>query len=197
MGHATEFAVDRRGRCGDRPRRRHRGFGGDLYPRPARSGFSHESVPRRLRRLRRPERRGVPEQRGRALDRRQSRRSEQHDRRLAAGPLVERRFPRPARRRHDDRRRELDDRERLQDVALYRRDRRERRRVPACHRPVGDVRADRDRLPAEPVVQRRVAAVHDVRLRPRASRLEVDERRPDLERPGRRQARHGADRVQR
>ena len=71
-------------------RRRNRSFGGDLYTRPARSGFRHEPVPRRLRRLRRPERRGVPEQRGRALDRRQSRRSEQHDRRLAAGSLVER-----------------------------------------------------------------------------------------------------------
>ena len=197
MGHATELAVDRRGRCGDRPRFRHRGFGGDLYPRPARSGFRHEPVPRRLRRLRGPERTGVSEQRGRALDRRQSRQSEQHDRRLAAGSLVERGFPRPSRGRDDERRRELDDRERPQDVALYGRDRSERRRLPACHRPLGDLRADRYRLPAEPVVQRRGAAVHGVRLRPRASRLEVDERRPDLERTGHGHQGHGADGVQR
>ena len=122
---------------------------------------------------------------------------EQHRRDLAAGPLVERRLSRPRRRRQRERRRELDACHDPEDDRLHGRHGRKRRRLPAGDRPVGLVRAERDRLPVEPLVQRRRAAVHDVRLRPCSPGEQVDERRADVERSGRRQARHGADGVQR
>ena len=121
----------------------------------------------------------------------------EHRRDLAAGPLVERRRPRARRWRQRQRRHELDSCHEPEDDRVHRGHGGKRGRLSAGDRPVGLVRADGDRLPVEPVVQRRRASVHDVRLRPRAPGEPVDERRGHVERSGRGQARHGADRVQR
>ena len=109
----------------------------------------------------RPVRHGLPEQRGRALDRRQPDQPEQRRRHLAAGPLVERRRAWARGRRQLQRRRELarSCRSRRRPSA------RAARRRTAATTSVPPTRGSRSartgRVPAEPVVQRRRAAVHD------------------------------------
>ncbi len=91
----------------------------------------------------------------------------------------------------------MDDRERAQDIALHERHTRQRRGLPTRHRPLGHVRPDRDRVPAQPLVQRPPAADHDPRLRPRAAGLEIDGRRSHVERSGTRDQGHGSHGLQR
>ncbi len=173
-------------------------FGGELHARAAGPGVGRKSTDRmHCRRCRRSNGDGVPEQRSRAVDRRQPDEPGQHDRDLAAGPLAEQRSTRAGGMGHDERRRQLEPGRKPQDDGLHGRNGRESGQLPARDRPVGHFRARRSRPPAEPLLQRPRASVHDVRLRPCAAREQVARWRRDLERSGRRDQRHGTDGVQR
>ena len=162
----------------DRARHRCSGDGSQSRQGAAGPGLRHQRVPGlHGRRGCRPVGHGVPEQRGRALDRCQpdqipptwlgsgSR---------TAGPTAARGGSWPVSASTAER---AGSRSPIPGITLCSGGAVAARRLPALHRPVGQLRPRRDPAPAGPVLQRRRPAVRACRLRPRLAGQPLDRRR--------------------